>query len=113
MLVNDFKTSLLTLQKVAPFWWLPRTPRRIPHSISSHPTLAVRRRMWSDAEYEAVLTPKRPQDGLLQQELAAVVDATRYFIEGYVAAVRFPVDLSRFQDLKAKRGCPGPLGLVK
>jgi len=36
----------------------------------------------ADAEYEAVLTPKRSKDELLQQELAAVVGATRYFSGG-------------------------------
>jgi hypothetical protein len=36
----------------------------------------------ADAEYEVVFTPKRSQDELLQEELAAVVDAIRYFNVG-------------------------------
>jgi hypothetical protein len=59
----------------------------------------------ADAEYEAALAPKRSQDELFQQKLAAVIDATRYFSGGMRCSSKIS---SRFQGLKAKRSCSGP-----
>jgi hypothetical protein len=61
--------------------WIP-CPLDLKQSNISHPPKVVEQdapRRVADAEYKTVLTPKKSQDELFQQELAMAVDATRYF----------------------------------